>query len=166
MEAHMTAIKTIALKQHEEMFVTLDEALSSLPDRPIEGCSPAELTALRLVLHSLEAIDNYFASQPPPNFGEYLVYGKRSSSQPGDFPAYADIRAYLTEARNRTRGYLTALADEDFLSGDNNWDWEPLSLFFYVTNHTYAHMGHLDQLLYGSSDPRGWKCFSHSFERE
>jgi len=162
----MTAIKTSLLKQHEGMFVTLDEALTLLPDRPIEGYSPDELTALRLVLHSIEAIDNYFASHPPPNFGEYLKYGKRSFNQPSDFPAYADIKAYLTEVRDRTRDYLTALSDADFLSGDNNWDWELLSLFFYVTNHTYAHMGHLDQLLYDSNDPRGWKCFSYNFERE
>ena len=162
----MVSLCEILAQQHEGMFNMLDKALSSVPDKPVGEYRPEELTALRLILHSLEAIDNYFSNRTPPNFGTYLLYGVRSSNPLSDFPAYASIREYLLEVKDRTSEYLTALEDDDFLSIDNNWKWELINLFFYVRNHTYSHLGHLDQLLYDTSDPRGWKCWSYNFEKK
>jgi hypothetical protein len=151
------------MKQHEGMFKMLDTGLSSIPDKSASDYSPEELTALRLVLHSIEAIDNYWSTKTPPNFGEFLSHGIRSSDREPEFPAYAHIKAYLTETKERSEGYLSSLCDADFLSTANNWDWELLNMFFYVTNHTFSHLGHVDQLLYDEGDPRGWECWTYNF---
>ena len=162
----MATLREVLLKQHEGMFKMLDTGLSSISDKSLIDYSPEELTALRLVLHSLEAIDNYWSTKTPPNFGEFLPHGVRSSNNEPEFPSYADIKAYLTGTKERSEDYLSSLSDADFLSADNNWSWELLNMFFYVTNHTFTHLGHLDQLLYDKSDPRGWRCWTYGFGAE
>jgi len=162
-EAHMATLSTVLMEKHEEMFRMIDTGLSSIPDKPLSNYTSAELTALRLVLHSLEAIDNYWSMKPPPNFGESLPLGVRSSDDETEFPAYVDIKAYLAETKERAEDYLSSQSDGDFLSKDNSWDWELLNMFFYVTNHTFTHLGHLDQVLYEDGDPRGWECWTHDF---
>lgn len=159
----MATLSEILIEQHRGMFDMLDKGLSSAPEKAASDYTPDELTALRLVLHSLEAIDNYFSTRTPPNFGEFLEHGIRSSNSTNQFPSHAEIRAYLEEVKERTHNYLASLPDAAFLSDDNNWRWELLNMFFYVTNHTYTHLGHLDQLLYDESDPRGWECWTYDF---
>ena len=162
----MAALSEVLMQQHEGTFKMLDGGLSSIPDKPVSDYSPEHLTALRLILHSLEGIDNYWSSKTPPNFGEFLPHGVRSSDNETEFPAYADIKAYLAEAKERSGEYLSSLSNGDFLSKGNTWGWELLMLFFYVTNHTFTHLGHLDQLLYDKGDPRGWRCWTYNFEKD
>jgi hypothetical protein len=96
-EEYMATLHDILMKQHEGMFKMLDTGLSSIPDKSASDYSPEELTALRLVLHSIEAIDNYWSTKTPPNFGEFLSHGIRSSNREPEFPAYTHIKAYLAE---------------------------------------------------------------------
>lgn len=162
----MATLSEILMQQHEGMFKMLDGGLSSIPDKPVSDYPPEQLTALRLILHSLEAIDNYWSSNTPPNYGEFLPHGVRSTNDSADLPSHADIKGYLAEAKGRSEAYLASLSDENFLSKDNTWDWELLNLFFYVTNHTFAHLGHLDQLLYEKGDPRGWRCWTYEYDEK
>jgi len=124
----------------------------------------AELTARRLVLHSVQAFENYLGETPPQNYGGLLRYGKRDALPAASLPSTDEIARYTEEIRAQALECLGGHEDEQLLIARNEWGKSLFWRAYYCIRHAHQHLGHVDQLLYAKSDPRGWRCFSYRYD--
>jgi hypothetical protein len=141
------------------------DGLASIRSQESDGTAgKAQLTARRLVLHSVQAFENYLGETPPLNYGELLKYGKRDALPVASLPSTEEIARYTDEILGQVLDCLGRHGDEQLLDERNKWGKSLFWRTYYCIRHAHQHLGHVDQLLYAKSDPRKWRCFSYRYD--
>ncbi len=161
----MTTVQGQLQEEVTAAFKMLAAGLASVQTAEADGTAgPAHLTARRLILHSLQAFENYLGDTPPHNYGALLKYGKRDALPAAALPSCAAIAAYAEEVRTFVLALLHEHDDRQLLDEQDLWQKSEFWRASYCIRHAHQHLGHVDQLLYSPADPRGWRCFSYRYD--
>ena len=129
--------------------------------------TPNTILARRLVLHIVQAFEKYVSptADESIDFHEFpFRHGLRDESPVEELPAIADIAAYVDEVKISSLNYLKSFYDERLQDNDPLKSME--TNYFRIQHaifHAAVHLGHIDQLLYDPSDPKGWECFTYQY---
>jgi len=71
---------------------------------------------------------------------------------------------YVDEVKTLCLDYLSHFDDERLMDNDPLKSMESnYSRIQHAIFHAALHLGHIDQLLYDPSDPKGWDCLTHQY---
>lgn len=150
------------------VFSLIDDCVKLIQQRENhDGITKATITARRLVLHIVQAFEKYVS--PTAEEGTELrdfpfKYGLRDELPVDQLPAIGEIAAYVDEIKELCLDYLKPFNDERLQDNDPLKSME--TNYFRIQHaifHAAVHLGHIDQLLYDPSDPKGWECFAYQY---
>ena len=150
------------------VFSLIDDCVNLIEQREsLHGSTPETITARRLVLHIVQAFEKYVSptADEETDFHEFpFKHGMRDELPLEQLPAIDEIKRYVNEVKNLSLDYLKSFYDERLQDNDPLKSME--SNYFRIQHaifHAAVHLGHIDQLLYDPSDPKGWECFTYRY---
>ena len=132
-----------------------------------QGATPQTITARRLVLHIVQAFEKYVSptADEGTDFDEFpFRHGMRDTLPGALLPAIDTVKTYVDEIKDLSLDYLSSFYDERLVDNDPLKSME--TNYFRIQHaifHAAVHLGHIDQLLYDPTDPKGWECFTYDY---
>ena len=150
------------------VFSLIDDCVKLIQQKETnEGSTPQTITASRLILHITQAFEKYTSPTADEgiNFREFpYKYGLQDELPTNQLPAISAIAAYVNEVKIQSLDYLKSFYDDRLQDNDPLKSME--TNYFRIQHaifHAGVHLGHIDQLLYDPSDPKGWECFTYQY---
>lgn len=131
------------------------------------GETPETITARRLVVHIVQAFEKYVSptAEEGTEYHDFpFKYGLRDVLPESQLPSINEIASYVNEIKENALDYLQSFDDERLQDNDPLKSME--TNYFRIQHaifHAGVHLGHIDQLLYDPSDPKGWECFTYTY---
>jgi uncharacterized damage-inducible protein DinB len=122
----------------------LEATIARMDDAAWRTVDPPGLAPIRWAHHAIETTEFYRQASP-----DDFLWGARSSLTANQMPSRLEMIAYLDEARNAYRDWLSGMTDEDLLA-HNAFPWtgeSVLERILYTLRHTMTHQGELSMIL-------------------
>ena len=150
------------------VFELIEDCLTQLRSNGTdESLSPAGICARRLLLHLLQSFEKYISPMADEglSYDEFpFKHGRRDALPARQLPSLGEISVYVDEVKTLCLDYLSHFDDERLMDNDPLKSMESnYSRIQHAIFHAALHLGHIDQLLYDPSDPKGWDCLTHRY---
>lgn len=150
------------------VFELIEDCITQLRANGVdESLSPAAIRARRLLLHILQTFEKSVSSVADEDlsYDEFpFKHGRRDNLPARQLPSVEDIAVYVDEVKTPCLDYLSHFDDERLMDNDPLKSMESnYSRIQHAIFHAALHLGHIDQLLYDPSDPKGWDSFTHQY---
>jgi uncharacterized damage-inducible protein DinB len=150
------------------VFSLIDDCIKLIQEKEThDGPTPQTITARRLILHIAQAFEKYVSrtADEGVDFHDFpFRHGLRDELPKNQLPEISEIMHYVNEVKNHSLEYLKSFYDERLQDNDPLKSME--TNYFRIQHaifHAAVHLGHIDQLLYDPTDPKGWECFTYQY---
>ena len=139
------------------------EAINDIPEEHWRNGEIDYLIPSRLLLHTIEALDQYCTTPPDIFTHGYRFNVDRKTASAEQLPSKTQLKSYLNEVKKKTEIWIRGLEDNDFHSPEPLFPWTGstvLGRVLYSLEHCRHHIGELNGELRRRELPRiKWSHF-------